>query len=573
MRTILNTRKILGRNILKFNNLITFLLAFIILISSYNIAIQKDWHLSTHNSLHGWFSMNVGATISSMKYDLNGYLGYIKIFKLIESNRTLDDNVLQKALKLSDVASEGIYTMEESDFGFQVFSRVAFTLFGYSVSSLLYLYYVILIFSVLLYLATFNKDNAAKVLLLVFLLSFTYITPLAERLGYNVGVIYSSRFMSLLAILPIIHICIFALKTKTKRFLSYFALTAQSIILASVYFIRSSMLWMFILLLFLIFLTISIIIKEYLQVDSLSVKVSSLWDVFVKSVRKTVPMFLVLCVFIIMKIIVTTTMSPIYQEKGLSGQHIIWHSIFIGLAINPDIRKKYTDKRPHENSQVQFEMSPYSDNDAYDAAFKWLKENGKSEYEFLNINPNEPVDLPFSRFRKLRDGDASVQLDGSAGEMIKGREFNWLNDMKWSEYEKVLYEVVKSVVITHPFQVFETTFIRKPIRLLNLYIKYYLNGWPGSLIYDMKFLVLAMITLTYCILSLRQSPADNFQSYLRVLLMIFLFSTILPLVVYPSSFTMADNALLFTMCIFCFIVSLMLLMISISKKLLSLRSD
>ena len=560
----------LGRNILKFNNLITFLLAFIILISSYNLAIQKDWHLSTHNSLNGWFAMNVGAAISSMKYDLNGYLGYIKIYNLIVSNRTLDDNVLQKALKFSDVASEGIYTMEENDFGFQVFSRVAFTLFGYSVSSLLYLYYVILIFSVLLYLATFNKDNAAKVLLLVFLLSFTFITPIAERLGHNVGVIYSSRFMSLLAILPIIHICIFALETKTKRFLSYFALTAQSIILVSIYFIRSSMLWMFILLLFLIFLTISIIIKEYLQVDSLSVKVSSLWDVFVKSVRETVPMFLVLCVFFIMKIIVTTTMSPIYQEKGLSGQHVIWHSIYLGLALNPDIREKYTDELPHENSQVQYEPN---DNDGYDAAFKWLNENGKSEYELLNIHPNKPVDIPFSWFRKLRDGDASAQLDGSAGEMIKGRKFNWFNDMKWGEYEKVLYEVVKSVVITHPFQVFETTFILKPIRLLNLYLKYYLNGWPGSLIYDMKFIVLAMITLTYCILSLRQSPADNFQSYLRVLLMIFLFSTILPLVVYPSRFTMADNALLFTMCFFCFIVSLMHLMISISKKLLSLRSD
>ncbi len=52
-----------------------------------------------------------------------------------------------------------------------------------------------------------------------------------------------------------------------------------------------------------------------------------------------------------------------------------------------------------------------------------------------------------------------------------GREFVFLFDMNWNEYDKILGEVVKSVIITHPVQVIKLTFI-KVIRFISLYYIY-----------------------------------------------------------------------------------------------------
>ena len=586
--------KMLRRNILKYNNIIYYVFVFILVISSYNIAIQKDWHLSTHGSNHNLFSMIIGGAISSMKYDLNGYTGYTKIYQLFRDNGTIDDHVLHTALKLNDVTSEGIYTMGPADVGQLDFCRIAFALFGYSVSSLLHLYYILLIFSVMLYLAAFNKDSSAKVLLLFFLLSFLMITPAAARVGQNIGVIYNYRFMSLLAILPIIHI-ILAWKTESNSLPAYVLLTAQSIIIAFVYHNRSSAIWIYILVISIMFINAVIIVrgrKAHMCVDPLFAKDCSVWTTLVKFVKKTGPVFIVLCVFVTMKIIIANTMSPLYEERG-EGAHLVWHSMYLGLAIHPDIREKYTDERAlQENVQRTFhilcdksfianhffqgerikgwvrsflcdnpEFAKYliakndkligyrpNDQDGYSAAFKWLAETGRSEYELLNYPAYASKN--FTWFATHGNRNVYPEPDSSDVKMTE------LSQMRFGEYEKVINDVVKKVLITHPLQVMELTFIIKPVRFLYYYLKYYL-------IFNIKFLIFAIITIAYCILLLRQSHADNFQSYIRVLLLVLLFSMVLPLVIYPSEFTMSDNVLIFTMCIFCFFMSSTL---SISRK-------
>ena len=204
------------KKFLKFNDTIFILLVFIIIGLAFSLTIKNDWHISTHGSMHVWFAKNIAATISSMEHDLGGYVGFNKILHFFLNYPTINDDILNQALELQDVDSDGIFTMVELDIGYQDYSRVAFSLFGYSISSLLYLYFIILIISVGLYYFTFRENNVAKVILLIFLLSFLLLVPAAGRLGPNVAVIYSCRFMTILAILPLIHICLSALNSKTN---------------------------------------------------------------------------------------------------------------------------------------------------------------------------------------------------------------------------------------------------------------------------------------------------------------------------------------------------------------------
>ena len=196
---------------LKFNNSLFFLLVLIIICAAYILTIKTGSHISTLGSQLFWFSQELSATISKMEYNLNGYVAFNKIFFFLLNHDTINDDILNQARLLKDVDSDGIFLLTETDLGYQNYSLLAFSLFGYSISSLLYLYFTILIVSVCLYILAFKNNNIYKVILLIFLLSFLLMVAAAERLGTNVAVIYSFRFMTLLAILPLIHICLYTL--------------------------------------------------------------------------------------------------------------------------------------------------------------------------------------------------------------------------------------------------------------------------------------------------------------------------------------------------------------------------
>ena len=195
---------------LKFNNSFFLILVLIIVSVAYILAIKNGEQISTLGSHTTWFSETLAATISQIEYNLNGYVGFNKIYYFLLNHETINDDILNQARLLKDVGSDGIFTVN-TDLGYQNYSLLAFSLFGYSISSLFYLYFTILIVSVCLYILAFKNDNIYKVILLIFLLSFLLMVPAAERLGSNIAVIYSYRFMTLLAILPLIHICLYTL--------------------------------------------------------------------------------------------------------------------------------------------------------------------------------------------------------------------------------------------------------------------------------------------------------------------------------------------------------------------------
>ena len=571
---------------LKFNNSFFLLLVLIIISFAYILAIKNGSLISTQGSHVGWFSSTLAATISRMEYNLNGYVGFNKILYFLLNYETINDDILKQARLLKDVDSDGIFTVN-TDLGYQNYSLLAFSLFGYSISSLLYLYFTTLIVSVCLYILAFKNNNIYKVILLIFLLSFLLMVPAAERLGVNVAVIYSYRFMTLLAILPLIHICLYALdfnkNINTKNFFSVFSVIVQSLILVSIYHIRSTVIWMFILLFFILFINIFIVIKDNRKAAHQSFKV-----LLINFAKKSKFIFIVFFIFFIIKIIVAITIDPIYKEKNM-GSHIVSHSIYLGLAIHPEIRKVYTDERDInvdeyydnfckekfiKNHYVQGEIIKYhirkrvcedllyskeifryvvtylayqdNDQDAYSASFKWLRENGKDEYQLFDINPDEYSNYhsTYSWFKTHGGGE----LFGPLNNLKSNYSY-----MKFSfgDAEKILRKVVKSVLVTHPFQVFELTFIIKPIRFLYSYFKYYLK-------IDIMTLIVTVTTLIYCVFLLRKSSFINIKSFSGILSLIMLFAMIPSIVTYSNPYIIAAQSLILTMCIYYLIAMLLL---------------
>ena len=67
------------KKFLKIDDIFYLGLILIIIIVTYLIGIENDWHISTQGSLPFWFAKNIAATISQMEHNLGGYVGYNKI--------------------------------------------------------------------------------------------------------------------------------------------------------------------------------------------------------------------------------------------------------------------------------------------------------------------------------------------------------------------------------------------------------------------------------------------------------------------------------------------------------------
>ncbi len=561
----------------KLENFILILFIIIILIFSYSFAVKNGWHLSTNESLQFWFSKSIAATISRIDHNLYGYVGFNKIYNFLMNYETINDEILNKAREIKDVSSSGIFTMSELDVGYQDYIYLAFLIFGYSVSSLLNLYFVILILSITLFYLSFRKNNISKIILLIFLLSFLLILPAAERFSYNVGVIYSIRFMTLLAVLPLIHICFFTfnLKKINKNSLSQIlSVLMQSIILIFLYYVRTTLIWAFLLLLFFLILNIIFSIIEIRKNNNFKV---SAFKIFFEKSKVLVLFFIIL---FISKIFMEYRLNPIYKERN-EGSHVVSHSIYLGLALHPEIRKSYTDERPfnydlsynffcerkfidyhYKNDQkikyfvrksfcgdsnilkniliyyLKYLDYPSNDQDGFSASFKWLKENGKDEYQLFDIKKNKLSNYK-NCFTWFRTHGGAEKFSTKTDKTLECNGTRFL----WGKSDKILNGIVKSAIINFPSEVLELTFIIKPLRFIITYFKHYFKS-------DLKNSLLTFLIFLYCAWLLKKSTLEEIKNSFTILILVLVFSLSISIFTYSNPFIIGAQSLILTMFIY-----------------------
>ena len=587
------------------NKSIIYTLIIIILFSIFLFSAENNMLVSTQGSLHDWFSTTISIAISDSLYGLDGGLGYHSIRDALLQHGTIDDNIINEVMSINHVASLGVHSSAEVDLGFAYFANLAFYFFGYSVSSLLYFYFIILAGSVILFLIEFRSRDEALVLIVLTLLAY-YSTLLVlpnPSIGDGGGTVFTYRFISMLAIVPIFHITLksitFYENIRNDIYFSNLAVLLQSIIICSVFFIRASSAWIFILALFIVFVNIF-----FRKTDSKSsVFTTNLAGILKKLFfNKNTPILILFTSLIFIGSLYKFSLSSEYELKDEEG-HIFWHSIFLGQATNPVIKKRYTefdsDHRSHGlvsricskdkiliNKNINFipisrqwlcdkqEILKYlidirrklffdatHDQDGFSAAFKYLSDNNQSAQKLFNFNPEDNVNYKdeFEWFNKPHDLSI-IAPETTARNQVN---FNFNRHYNWKEHEIILKSVVLDAVKTYPIEIIVNALIVRPIQFISFYFKNYFTsaGWLNNLF------ILGMLMLLS--LSVKSKCNDKLRLLKPPLATTFIFSMITPIVVYPGPHLIADQSvILSTIILFFMLVAL----VSIRGKIYEFKS-
>lgn len=532
-----------------------------------------------------WYLQSMCGAITSLNYGRGGYVCYKNVYEKLKNvgwtEKKIDaaevKRTFQQILLIKDPGRDGFDTVGGTDTGFIDYCRLAFLLFGYKTEGLFYLYFILSFISIALFFITFRKNSAAIFTLIIFLLAHFIAVSGVDRV---IGSIHSYRFITVLAILPLIHILMLSLFNRPLTFFSFAGAVIQSLAVVFILWIRNSILW---IVVFLICLTIfRIFAGRYRQIP-LTQRINKMW-----------PIFIALFFVLLFKITTPHILDPEYKkETSGTSRHVFWHSIYLGLALHPEIRGNYsTGVYDHKHYGINrgervhgpvcsdeymqghpakvavktwlcadrqrwlfeiiyavkhpIEYQP-NDQDGLSAAFKWLYDRGRSEYELFNFQPEDDVDYKKAFPHWFRNGSV----------MNKKRSVFIQGDFQWGRYDSILKDVVKDVVRNQPLQVAQNLFIDKPVRFLQACFRYFSAT-------SLPIWFLLIVVVHFYMIEIEQFRNEIFQ-VLKLVIRLFIFSLIPVFVAYPGDYLIADSILILTMV---FLIAVFLITIPKVKNIL-----
>ena len=151
---------------------------------------------------------------------------------------------ITNALKLQTVARDGTHTLSSHITpGLVDYYSLSFLLFGYQFQSLLYFYFLLLAIQCLIFFVQFRDADHISAMLILFLVAH-YMTLTALRFPSNqLDAPNNYRFLPVLAILPILHICLLSLYQRKVNTPVVLGAVAQALLLAFIIQCRSSAYW------------------------------------------------------------------------------------------------------------------------------------------------------------------------------------------------------------------------------------------------------------------------------------------------------------------------------------------
>jgi hypothetical protein len=565
-------------------NFLSTVIVFSVLVMTFNLSTtnnlinslsepKSNYHANLHNWLYGDL---IGVALSSLKSDLKGYVGYDLIKETLTTGN-LSNVALQKASNIENIANTSIYNIAQLDLGFVDYARASFLIFGLNTEGFTHFYFLLLFISVSLYLVYFINNNIAIFYLILFLYSHYIVVAALSVIGPQLEAVYNYRFISVLAILPAMHILTAIIANKIMNTYSLLLVLFQSLIIIFIIWIRSSALWFSIYLFAFVILTSVIIYSKQKYNNKNGIE---LIKFKMRKINKKIwPIYTVFILLLLLKTIQPLFLNPVYfDSKDAQAGHYKWHSIYLGMALHPEISNVYSDNDLVAEAQNYFshacnpnrvsynsvnntlkkwicdhriELEPLlrwgyyvlrhtDDQDGYSAAFKYLTDRGDSELDLFRFNPEDKVDYhsAFSWFNKHNAPSEVVSQDDP-----ERRLYHPYRDIRLKKYESILKSVTFDVLANYPFQVIETLLIIKPAKLFYHYVSNYF------LIRNLPPAILTLFILIYLIFLLRQSSTEDIKIFYRTMLFFSLFSLMIPIAIYPAYYAISEVALLFNLCI------------------------
>jgi hypothetical protein len=520
---------------------------------------KTDYHAHVHNSLYRY---QIGAAISSLKYDLKGYRGYTNIRTLLLSGN-LNNTVIEQSFNLDHVKEKDTYTLGHIDIGFVDYAKLSFVLFGHNTEGFVYLYVLLLAISIVLYYLQYKNNNRATSLAIIFLASHLLIINALPVIGPQLETVFNYRFISVLGILPLLHLVTIIVEKVAINFRSFLVAFLQATILFFVIWIRSSAFW-FVLCICIVFLWVA------LKMFSRRVAAKEIDSENTGPIKHLVliswPVLLVIGFSIGLGMYETHIRETYYKNQYVG--HLKWWSIYTGLAIHPDISKKYSDidydgkatewtsdlcginSKDQEKKTVirhlcglgedKFKWLYYVlvrepvDQDAYSAVFKWLEDNKEEETSIFKFEMHDNVDYktPFRWFDYRPINYSNGKNSGLP------RKFDIYTDLNYKKIESILADISVEIATSKFPQMMSLLTLQRPIQLGYYYLKYFV-------IENTLITVVFIISLIYGLI--RGGPRQFREKYHSIILIMVLCSMIVPISFSPYYYAMSDTGLMFNL--------------------------
>lgn len=321
--------------------IICFILNLLVTINSHKRDIITD---PTELSL-----IAISIAITEIGTNKNNYVGNQNVLSALKNSSEYKSYSECKKIKQNcrltglDFSAPSTLASSETNFkklyyetehiGLIDFYKLAMLLFGNEISSFTFLYFTILGVSVLIFFINFKQNIPALIMLATFLtchLIFVFYLPsFIVKFGnftHDFGAIYNRRFLSVLTLIPSIHILITIFNKKLMQNSEIFYVVIQLFLIFLIIHFRSSANYQFI---FLFGCCLFKIINERFHYKFyLSLKVPS-----------TLIIFTLIGLASSFHIKKTINMDPIYSVKRTS--HLFWHPAYIGLSAHPLSNEKY----------------------------------------------------------------------------------------------------------------------------------------------------------------------------------------------------------------------------------------
>jgi hypothetical protein len=313
------------------------------LLAAFRIGIERDLRDTIGDESWGRILFGVGAAITQMDHGGYGYSLSTVVETLLTYGGLTDDPKILAPLgkqfptNLRDPSfinaaiekaarfrwpfnpEEAIRGSGGDDLGFVDYVRLSFLVFGHQIRSLYYTYFLIFGVSAAVFLWTFRSRPALLMLLVITSVAQTILFASNLLASHNLGSISDSRFLSIMAIVPGLHLGCLLLDRSPPSIINVGLAIVQSIILVFVFWIRASAVW--VILAVAVFAGLIII-----------------WGLLKRQneLRRVWCLGILLAVLAVHTLWVTMTLHPIYRSEGE-----ISHHVFCRLQFHPRWNEKY----------------------------------------------------------------------------------------------------------------------------------------------------------------------------------------------------------------------------------------
>jgi hypothetical protein len=373
------------------------LLVIVMFVATITYSIQSGMHKNLPEPL-GHTAVAIAIAISELEYGTSGYAGYRQVLDVLMNNgMTVESSILKRYnLSSAEIYKSGttlnnaigqVFSMDKpagsrklyrvrEDIGEITYYKIAMKVFGYKIQSFTYLYYLIFLASIVVYIATFHRQQSKMLYLFAFTCGHFVIITTLQDVGTTLLTVNSRKLLPVLAILPSIHIAILIFSKTRITMKHIIGATIQASIVAFMVHARAATIYeIMFLVAFLVLLIIWFVFKNY-QVKE-----------YVFSRIKLLPVFIALGLFILFQLYTYISLDSGYgsYKRG----HLFWHAAYMGLATHPEGFEKYgllpTDVGPQEVAKKRnFELygtRKYKDYTTYESLLK------EAYFELLKKDP------------------------------------------------------------------------------------------------------------------------------------------------------------------------------------------